>query len=73
MLPSPVTCSKLTIETLEQGVNHVDDYCKLLTYFTPSSNVSIVYYEHVIVSLGTAQTSTFGLYSLNVLMITCRF
>ena len=33
------TCSKLTIETLEQGVKHI---------FTPCSSVSIVNFEHVI-------------------------
>ena len=41
-LPQPaVTCLKLTIETLEEGVKYVQS-------FTPNSSVSIANFEHVI-------------------------
>ena len=62
-LPSQLTCSKLTVELLEQGVKYI--YKKVnkkdtrptpllsqeenITYFTPCSSVSIVNFEHVIV------------------------
>ena len=36
-----ITCSKLTIETLEEGVKYVQ------RYFTPCSSVSIVNFEQV--------------------------
>ena len=41
------TCSKLTMETLEQGVKYV--YLLTLNiYFTPCSSVSIVNFEQVL-------------------------
>ena len=42
------TCSKLIIETLEQGVKYVRSCLLTLAYFTPYSNVSIVNFQHVI-------------------------
>ena len=42
---SACTCSKLAIETLEQGVNK--DTRTTAVAFTPSSSVSIVNFEHV--------------------------
>ena len=47
-----ITCSKLTIETLEQGV-------KLWTCFTPCSIVSIVNFEHVIAGWDTCVKTSF--------------
>ena len=54
---SAFTCSKLTIEALEQEqYRHQNNtlasfwclYCYLWTYFTPCSSASIVNFEHVI-------------------------
>ena len=42
-IQSAITCSKLTIETLDQGVKYV----KLTTSFTSCSSVSIVNFEQV--------------------------
>ena len=48
------TCSKLTIETLEQGVKQGANGIVLVslfltwTYFTPCTSVFIVHFEHVI-------------------------
>ena len=58
-----ITCSNLTIKTLEQGVKYVQInnkdtrttpfasfwflYCSLWTYFTPCSSISIVNFQQV--------------------------
>ena len=42
-IQSAITCSKLTVETLDQGVKYV----KLTTSFTSCSSVSIVNFEQV--------------------------
>ena len=39
------TCSKAIIERLEKGVKFVQS--ELLTYLTPCSNISIIYFEQV--------------------------
>ena len=46
-----ITCSKLTIETIEQGVKHVQS-------LTPCASVSIVNFEQVIA--GWVQVTTSG-------------
>ena len=43
-----IACSKLTIETLEQGVKHL----------TPCSSVSVVNFEQLNASWGIAETSS---------------
>ena len=56
-IQSAITCSKLTVETLDQGVKYV----KLTTSFTSCSSVSIVNFELVNSGwegyLGLCQTS----------------
>ena len=53
-----IKCSKLTVETLEQGVKHVQSYGVVLVslfgcpYFTPCSSFSFVNYEQVNAGLG---------------------
>ena len=46
---SAITCLKLTIETLEEGVKYVqsNDAKRRQTYFTPCSSVSIIDSEQV--------------------------
>ena len=39
------TCSKTIIERLEKGVKFVQS--ELLTYLTPCSSISIIYFEQV--------------------------
>ena len=39
------TCSKAIIERLEKGVKFVQS--ELLTYLTPCSSISIIYFEQV--------------------------
>ena len=56
-IQSAITCSKLTVETLDQGAKYV----KLTTSFTSCSSVSIVNFEQVNSGwegyLGLCQTS----------------
>ena len=49
-LQTAITCSKLTLKTLEQGVNYVQSSLLTLKYLTPCSFVFNVNVEHVMVS-----------------------
>ena len=48
-----VTCSKLTIETLEQG-RHSGVFIVNFEHFTSCSSVSVVNFEHVIAGWETS-------------------